>query len=84
MNPPGAGRHFLAEIHEQPAALLALLERLDEFTAVGRACAERPPSALRLVAHGSSDAAASYGVYAFGLRRRMSCRMSSARVRGAR
>jgi len=67
VNPPGAGRHFLAEIHEQPAALLALLERLDDYVAVGRACAARSPSALRLVAHGSSDAAASYGVYAFGL-----------------
>jgi glucosamine--fructose-6-phosphate aminotransferase (isomerizing) len=67
VNAPGAGRHFLAEIHEQPAALLALLERLDDYVTVGRACATRSPSALRLVAHGSSDAAASYGVYAFGL-----------------
>jgi glutamine---fructose-6-phosphate transaminase (isomerizing) len=68
MNAPGrGGGHFLAEIREQPAALLSLLERLDEYVAVGRACAERSPSALRLVAHGSSDAAASYGVYAFGL-----------------
>jgi glucosamine--fructose-6-phosphate aminotransferase (isomerizing) len=68
MNPPGrGGGHFLAEIREQPAALLSLLERLDDYVAVGRACAERSPSALRLVAHGSSDAAASYGVYAFGL-----------------
>ena len=67
MNEPGAGRHFLAEIREQPAALLALLERLDDYIAAGCACAARSPSALRLVAHGSSDAAASYGVYAFGL-----------------
>jgi glutamine---fructose-6-phosphate transaminase (isomerizing) len=68
MNPPGGGGgHFLAEIREQPAALLALLEHLGDYVAVGRACAERSPSALRLVAHGSSDAAASYGVYAFGL-----------------
>ena len=58
---------FLAEIHEQPAALEALLGHLDEFEAAGRACAERAPSVLRLVGHGSSDAAASYGVYAFGL-----------------
>src|SRR5204862_247785 len=35
--------------------------------AAGRACAERAPSVVRLVGHGSSDAAASYGVYAFGL-----------------
>jgi glucosamine--fructose-6-phosphate aminotransferase (isomerizing) len=68
VNAPGqGGGHFLAEIRQQPAALLSLLERLDEYVAVGRACAERSPSALRLVAHGSSDAAASYGVYAFGL-----------------
>jgi glucosamine--fructose-6-phosphate aminotransferase (isomerizing) len=60
-------RHFLAEVREQPAALLSLLERLDDFAAVGRACAERKPAAVRLVGHGSSDAAASYGVYAFGL-----------------
>jgi glutamine---fructose-6-phosphate transaminase (isomerizing) len=60
-------RHFLAEIREQPAALEALLGHLDEFEAAGRACAERAPSVLRLVGHGSSDAAASYGVYAFGL-----------------
>jgi glucosamine--fructose-6-phosphate aminotransferase (isomerizing) len=60
-------RIFLAEVREQPAALLTLLEHLDAFVEVGRVCAERKPSAVRLVGHGSSDAAASYGVYAFGL-----------------
>jgi glucosamine--fructose-6-phosphate aminotransferase (isomerizing) len=60
-------RIFLAEVREQPAALLTLLEHLDVFVDVGRACAERKPTAVRLVGHGSSDAAASYGVYAFGL-----------------
>jgi len=60
-------RIFLAEVREQPAALLSLLEHLDAFVAAGRACAERRPTAVRLVGHGSSDAAASYGVYAFGL-----------------
>jgi glutamine---fructose-6-phosphate transaminase (isomerizing) len=60
-------RIFLAEVREQPAALLTLLEHLDSFVEVGRVCAERKPSAVRLVGHGSSDAAASYGVYAFGL-----------------
>ncbi len=59
--------HFLAEVREQPAALLTLLEHLDDFVKAGRACAERKPTAVRLVGHGSSDAAASYGVYAFGL-----------------
>ena len=62
----GSG-HFLAEVREQPAALLSLLEHFDDFVSVGRACAERKPAALRLVGHGSSDAAAAYGVYAFGL-----------------
>jgi glucosamine--fructose-6-phosphate aminotransferase (isomerizing) len=65
MNAP-EGR-FLAEIHEQPDALAALLAHVDDFEAAGRACVERAPSVLRLVGHGSSDAAASYGVYAFGL-----------------
>jgi len=60
-------RRFLAEIHEQPAALESLLAHLDEIQVAGRACAERAPSLLRLVGHGSSDAAASYGVYLFGL-----------------
>jgi glucosamine--fructose-6-phosphate aminotransferase (isomerizing) len=60
-------RIFLAEVREQPAALLTLLEHLDAFVEVGRACAARKPAAVRLVGHGSSDAAASYGVYAFGL-----------------
>jgi glucosamine--fructose-6-phosphate aminotransferase (isomerizing) len=59
--------HFLAEVREQPAALLTLLEHVEDFVAVGQACAERKPTAVRLVGHGSSDAAASYGVYAFGL-----------------
>jgi glucosamine--fructose-6-phosphate aminotransferase (isomerizing) len=60
-------RIFLAEVREQPAALLTLLEHVEDFVAVGQACAERKPTAVRLVGHGSSDAAASYGVYAFGL-----------------
>jgi glucosamine--fructose-6-phosphate aminotransferase (isomerizing) len=60
-------RIFLAEVLEQPAALLTLLDHLDAFVVAGRACAERRPSTVRLVGHGSSDAAASYGVYAFGL-----------------
>jgi glucosamine--fructose-6-phosphate aminotransferase (isomerizing) len=60
-------RIFLAEVREQPAALLTLLEHVEDFVAAGQACAERKPAVVRLVGHGSSDAAASYGVYAFGL-----------------
>jgi glutamine---fructose-6-phosphate transaminase (isomerizing) len=62
-----AGELFLAEIREQPLALSRLLAHEEEFAAVGAAFAERRPSVVRLVGHGTSDAAASYGVYAFGL-----------------
>jgi glutamine---fructose-6-phosphate transaminase (isomerizing) len=65
MTQPGA--LFLAEIREQPAALLRLLEHAGEFEAVGRALAERLPSVVRLIGHGSSDNSAVYAVYAFGL-----------------
>jgi glutamine---fructose-6-phosphate transaminase (isomerizing) len=65
--PHNPGELFLAEIREQPAALLRLLEQGAEIEAVTRAMVERRPSVVRLVGHGSSDAAASYGVYAFGL-----------------
>ena len=60
------GDIFLAEIREQPAALRALLDERDELIEVGRRIAARP-RLVRLVAHGSSDNAASYAVYAFGL-----------------
>ena len=58
---------FLAEIREQPEALLRLVEARGEVEAVARVFAERGVEEVRLVGHGSSDAAASYGVYAFGL-----------------
>jgi glutamine---fructose-6-phosphate transaminase (isomerizing) len=61
------GQLFLAEIREQPQAVLRLLEHESEFEAVSQAMIERSPTVVRLVGHGSSDAAASYGVYAFGL-----------------
>jgi glucosamine--fructose-6-phosphate aminotransferase (isomerizing) len=64
---PLPGELFLAEIREQPQALLRLVEQGPEFESVSRALVERAPSVVRLVGHGSSDAAASYGVYAFGL-----------------
>jgi glutamine---fructose-6-phosphate transaminase (isomerizing) len=64
---PHPGELFLAEIHEQPQAILRLLEHEAEFESVSRAIVERAPSVVRLVGHGSSDAAASYGVYAFGV-----------------
>jgi glutamine---fructose-6-phosphate transaminase (isomerizing) len=58
---------FLAEIREQPEALRRLIESRAEVEAVAEALAERRVQEVRLVGHGSSDAAASYGVYAFGL-----------------
>jgi glucosamine--fructose-6-phosphate aminotransferase (isomerizing) len=61
-----AGRIFLDEIHEQPAALRALLAAEDELERIGRRISERR-RLVRLVAHGSSDNAAAFGVYAFGL-----------------
>ena len=57
----------MAEIHEQPAAVLSLLEHVDEYRAAARALIERRPSIVRLIGHGSSDAAAAFAVYAFGL-----------------
>src|SRR2546423_4836251 len=64
---PSAGELFLAEVREQPEALGHLLKHEAEFAAVAQALVDRGPSLVRLVSHGSSDAAASYGVYAFGL-----------------
>ena len=61
------GELLLAEIREQPEALARLLDREEEIAAVARAMVERAPSVVRLVGHGTSDNAASYGVYAFGL-----------------
>jgi glutamine---fructose-6-phosphate transaminase (isomerizing) len=58
---------FLSEVREQPEALDRVVALLPAFEAAGRALARRPPATVRLVGHGSSDAAAAYGVYAFGL-----------------
>ena len=63
----GTGRRFRDEIYEQPAALLRLLAHEDEFARIADAMRSRDARLVRLVGHGSSDNAASYGVYAFGL-----------------
>lgn len=60
------GEQFLAEIREQPDALHRLLEHRAEYARVAGAIAQKP--LIRMVGHGSSDNAAAYGVYAFGLR----------------
>jgi glucosamine--fructose-6-phosphate aminotransferase (isomerizing) len=61
------GAQFLAEIREQPRALEGLLANDAEIARIAAAASERSPSLVRMVGHGSSDNAASYGVYAFGL-----------------
>ena len=71
------GEVFLAEIREQPDALLRLLEHEDEYVKVARAIGERAPTLIRLVGHGSSDNAATYGVYAFGLLPRLTASRDS-------
>jgi glucosamine--fructose-6-phosphate aminotransferase (isomerizing) len=65
--PAETGARFLAEIREQPAALRRLLEAESEFARVAATMRERNAKVVRLVGHGSSDNAASYGIYAFGL-----------------
>jgi glucosamine--fructose-6-phosphate aminotransferase (isomerizing) len=61
-----AGARFLGELEEQPAVLARLA---GEGQAVVREVAGAAPRVrhVRLVAHGSSDNAASYGTYAFPL-----------------
>jgi glucosamine--fructose-6-phosphate aminotransferase (isomerizing) len=65
--PAVPGADFLSEIHEQPTALRALLEHESSYTRVAGTARDRGAKTVRMVGHGSSDNAASYGVYAFGL-----------------
>ena len=64
---PPAGSLLLAEIREQPQALRQLLGHEAEIARVAEAVRRRGPQVVRFVGHGSSDNAASFGVYAFGL-----------------
>ncbi len=66
-SPVEPGSRFLGEIREQPDALLRLLEGDAVFARVAAEIHARSASTIRMVGHGSSDNAASYGVYAFGL-----------------
>jgi glucosamine--fructose-6-phosphate aminotransferase (isomerizing) len=61
------GARFLEEIRQQPDALVHLLDAEPEFERVAAAMLARGATTIRMVGHGSSDNAASYGVYAFGL-----------------
>jgi len=65
--PDGPGAWFRAEVVEQPVALRRLLDGADAVAAAGRAIRRLRPPFVRLVGHGSSDNAAVYGTYAFGL-----------------
>ena len=62
---PRGGGVLLSEIREQPAALRRVSASAEAFARVAREVEGR--DLIRLVAHGSSDNAASYGVYALGL-----------------
>jgi len=64
---PAPGADFLAEIRQQPQALRALLEHERDYARVATKARERGATTVRMVGHGSSDNASSYGVYAFGL-----------------
>jgi glucosamine--fructose-6-phosphate aminotransferase (isomerizing) len=67
VSPHDLGRIYRSEIEEQPAALERLLEHDAEIASIAAALQSRGPRLIRMVGHGSSDNAASYGVYAFGL-----------------
>ena len=67
MSPADLGGLFRAEIFEQPLALERLLAANDEIARIAAIARERNVQLVRMVGHGSSDNAASYGVYAFGL-----------------
>jgi len=67
VQPTVPGARFLAEIHEQPAALRGLLAHEDVIVEAARLVTARDARLIRFVGHGSSDNAASFGVYAFGL-----------------
>jgi glucosamine--fructose-6-phosphate aminotransferase (isomerizing) len=64
---PDPGAQLLAEIREQPAALRRLVEHADTYQRVAETARARSGGLVRMVAHGSSDNAAAFGVYAFGL-----------------
>ena len=66
MNGP-VGTLLLSEIREQPAVLERLAAETSTFDAVAAEAHRRNVRIVRMVGHGSSDNAASYGVYAFGL-----------------
>ena len=65
--PAVPGAQLLKEIREQPDVLRALVGHAAEYEAVAGQARSRGLTIVRLVGHGSSDNAASFAVYAFGL-----------------
>ena len=61
---PVAGSLLLSEIREQPAVLRRLADQAESFQRVADEAVARGTRIVRMVAHGSSDNAASSGVYA--------------------
>lgn len=61
------GELLRSEIREQPDAMRRLLDTESELELAAKQFSNRAPRVVRFAAHGSSDAAASYGVYTFGL-----------------
>jgi glucosamine--fructose-6-phosphate aminotransferase (isomerizing) len=62
---PGAA--MLAEIREQPDAIRRILDADEALRDTAARLSALAPSVVRLVGHGTSDNASTYGVYAFGL-----------------
>ncbi len=67
VEPTKPGALYRSEVREQPDALRRLLAGSAEVVAAGRELRRRAPLYIRIVGHGTSDNAAAYGVYAFGL-----------------
>jgi len=61
------GALFLAEVREQPEVLTRLADRERDFEAAAAALRRREVHNVRFVGHGSSDNAATYGIYLFAL-----------------
>lgn len=65
--PPEPGELFLREIREQPDVLERIADNLANLDEAAAELRGRGIRLIRMAAHGSSDNAASYGVYAFAL-----------------
>ncbi len=69
---------FEAEIREQPETLARLVrEGREEAEALGQAVRDRAPGFVMLAARGSSDNAARYAQYLFGLENRLSVALAA-------